>query len=168
MSFLRKRILAGVAVVAATAGLVTVGATPAAADTVRVNYRCALDRVVIPRTFDITITAPATAARGQAVTVAATVSDIVPSSTHIPANSGDWVLTIHLGGAATGSPRINMTNPEIQPGTPWRITGSGQVTLPAAGTVTYRPGIAARRLVSYSCGPADPDSVPVAATTRVS
>jgi hypothetical protein len=171
MSGLVKRITAGAVTVAATAGLLTVGAAPAAAGTVTQDYRCVWMRVVVRHTFDITITVPATVTRGRPFTVTATVVSRHPVSQPHPA--GEWTgrHTITLGGASSGSVTVDpMSSPPLRTGQPWFITGSTQITLDTAGTVTFRPGDTV--FTSPGTLGCQPDTlappVPVAATTQVS
>jgi hypothetical protein len=170
MSRLLRRVTAGVATAAAVAGVLTVGATPAAADTVTIDYRCAVLHIVVPRTFDITITAPATATRGVPVTVTATVVSRHPLSQDTPAGAYQGVHTLVLGGATTGEFTVRpMANQPLEAGEPWQITGSSQITLNNPGNVTFTPGYTGfSRPGGQGCRPIDEAGAPVAATTRVS
>jgi len=117
--------------------------------------------------YRVTIGAPANANRGQTVTVTASIEQTQNYGAHLSANVYQATLDIVLGGAASGTIQATgLTNPEIQPGTPWRMTGgTAQGTLNTAGDVTYRPsGINGGWWI---CGLSDGSS-PVAATTHVS
>jgi hypothetical protein len=170
MRRLFRRITAGAATAAAVAGVLTVGATPAAAATVTMEYRCAYMHIVFARTYDITITAPATASTGQPVTVTATVASRHPLSQDEPAGAyrGEHVLT--LGGAASGDFTVKpLSSPPLQAGEPWRLSGSSRITFDNPGTVTFKPGLVGlTRPLTQGCIPANANTAPVAATTRVS
>jgi len=76
----------------------------------------------------------------------------------------------YLGGASSGTiVAEGLTNPQIDPGTPWRLTGgSAQVTFANAGDVTYRPGsleVNSNGGLLFGCVPQA--GAPVAAITHV-
>lgn len=155
----------------ATAALFTVvTAPPAAAATVTVDYSCAYLHIIVSRTFDITITAPATATRGTPVTITATVVSRHPLAEDQPAGSYQGDHSIVLGGAETGSVLVApMANPPLDAGEPWQITGSTQATFDSAGAVTLKPDITRfTKPMPSGCKPTFASSVPVAATVQVS
>jgi hypothetical protein len=166
MSFVRKGIVTGI-----VAAMVMVGASPAAAGTVSASYLCGSvaggPAGVGP--FRVTINAPANATRGQTVTVTASIEGTRNYGSHLSANFVHITLGIILGGAASGTIQATgLTNPEIQPDTPWRVTGgTARTTLNTAGDVTYRPGGFSENGGGWGCGLYDGTS-PVAATTHVS
>ncbi|KDN18289.1 hypothetical protein [Amycolatopsis rifamycinica] len=162
-------------IAAVAAGLGLVAPVAAEAGTVSVTWGCGtIGGPAGTKTFEITVTAPATATAGQAVTVHADLTQVAPAWAGGTAPAGQFTgyVVLELGGAASG--RVNatgMTNPVVQPGTLFRLTGgTGQVTLPAAGPVT----LATSSYVLYystgtfisSCGGSG--AKPVAATIQVS
>lgn len=159
------------AAAAAIATLFTVTiAPPAAAATVTVDYSCAYMHIIVPHTFDITITAPATATRGTPTTISATVVSRHPLSSDQPAGAYQGDHSIVLGGADTGSVLVApMASPALDAGEPWQITGSTQTTFDTAGTVTLKPDITRFSRPGYlGCIPKSANSAPVAATVQVS
>jgi hypothetical protein len=167
---LRRKISVGAFVVTAVAGLTTTGAAPATADTVRVVYKCAPVGVVpYQDTFDITIAAPATATRGQAVSVQVTVAQTEPTTVFIPGGYYQASARVEISGAGAASTGVSLTHTDIPIGTPPWTSGSTQVTFPAAGTATYKLSYYGTTTpYRINCLPADQSSVPIAATTRVS
>ncbi|WP_410639480.1 hypothetical protein [Amycolatopsis sp. lyj-346] len=174
LKVLRKKIGKTVAVVAVAAGVGVFAPAVAEAGTVSVTWGCgSIGGPSGTKTFEITVTAPATATVGQTVTVQADLKQVAPAwgSTE-PAGKYTGSIVLALGGAASGrADATGMTNPAIQPGTPFRMTGgTGQVTLPTAGQVT----LATSSYILYystgtfimSCGGSG--AKPVAATIQVS
>ncbi|MEV7091531.1 hypothetical protein AB0M80_01690 [Amycolatopsis sp. NPDC051045] len=174
MKVLRKKIGKTVAVVAVAAGLGVVAPAAAEAGTVSVTWGCgSFGGPAGVKTFEITVTAPATATAGQTVTVQADLKQVAPAwGPTEPAGKYTGYVALELGGAASGRvDAAGMTNPAIAAGTPFRMTGgTGQLTLPTAGPVT----LATRSYVLYystgtwigSCGGSG--ATPVAATIQVS
>lgn len=161
------------AAVATAAGLGLVAPAAAEAGTVSVTWGCgAFGGPAGIKTFDITVTAPATATAGQPVTVHADLTQVSPTWVGTePAGRYTGYVVLELGGAASGRvDATGMTNPVIENGGLFRLSGgTGQVTLPAAGQVT----LATSGYVLYystgtwisSCGGG---AKPVAATIQVS
>ncbi len=143
------------------------GATPASAGTVTQTWFCVsifggggnVD-------YRITITAPATATRGQTATVTTSVVTVNNHGAYVAAGVVRASMTINLGGAASGTiTATGLTNPEIQPGTPWRVNGGvAQITFANAGNVTFRA--AGLNAGSWGCV-SNGLPQPVAATTTV-
>ncbi|MBB4905060.1 hypothetical protein [Actinophytocola algeriensis] len=169
MKGLARRITVGLTTVVAAASMV-VAPAPAAAATMAVHYDCAGMMVGGPKTFDITITAPATATRGVPVTVTVKIQSHVPLA--VDADAGDYRVyhSLVLGGAVTSSHGMGpMTNPPFDEGELWWVTGSTQLTFDTAGTVTYKPGhITFHAPGAVGCRPKDASTVPVLAGTQVS
>ncbi|WP_372672130.1 hypothetical protein [Amycolatopsis kentuckyensis] len=159
-----------VAVVAA-AGLGLLGPGVAEAGTITVTWGCGtFGGPAGIKTFEITVTAPATAAAGQSVTVHADVTFVTPWGSAEPAGKYTGRVGLDLGGAASGHvDATGLTNPAIDAGAPFRMTGgTAQVTLPAAGPVTFATTGYVQFAPSgmwFSCGGG---ATPVAATTQVS
>lgn len=162
-------------VLAATTGFALAVPAAAEAGTVSVTWGCgAFGGPAGVKTFEITVTAPATATAGQTVTVHADLKQVSPAwgGGTEPAGKYTGYVSLELGGAASGRvDAAGMTNPVIESGGLFRLTGgTGQVTLPAAGQVT----LATRSYVLYystgtwiiSCGGSG--ATPVAATIQVS
>jgi hypothetical protein len=162
-------------VLAATAGLALTVPAAAEAGTVSVTWGCgSFDGPAGTKTFDITVTAPATATAGQTVTVHADLTQVAPAwgGGTEPAGKYTGTIVLQLGGATSGRvDATGMTSPVIEPGTPFRLTGgTGQVTLPTAGQVTLATS---SYLLYYSTGTwiiscAGSGAKPVAATIQVS
>jgi hypothetical protein len=168
MLSLHKRIASATVVAAAAIGLLT--ATPAAAGTVSARWGCVTQfGPAGQRDFVITLTAPATATRGQPATVTASISEPGNTGQPHPAGAYGGQLEITLGGVGTGVIYANgMTSPEIQPSTPWRLDGQAQLTFSTAGDVTFKPRrirVWGSPVVPYICSG---DTAPIAATTHVS
>jgi hypothetical protein len=164
MGFVRRGIVAGVTGALAMA---MVGASPAAAGTVTASYRCMTAAGgLFSIAYRVTIDVPASANRGQTVTMNASIEQSRNYGAYLSANVYQATLDIILGGAASGTIQATgLTNPEIQPDTPWRLTGgTARTTFNTAGDVTYRPG----RIHGgwWICELSDGSS-PIAATTHV-
>ncbi|MGC7098030.1 hypothetical protein ACPZ19_25450 [Amycolatopsis lurida] len=131
------------ALLTAAAATLVLGATPATAGTVTVDYHCAVGGGIVA--WDVqyrtTITAPASVAQGQTATVKIEYTGVKNWTTHSPAGTYNGWGSFKLGGAATGTVTApGLTNPEIQPGEKMRFVGaSAQVSFPAKGQVTYTP-----------------------------
>ena len=170
MFTIRKSIVAGVALTAAV-GLGTVAAAPATADTVSVSFSCAFAGAGHwTADYLVTITAPATATRGQAVTVTAALGSIGTANQDAPAGAYRAFMDISLGGAASGTITANgLTSPAVRVGDPLPLTGGvASVTFNAVGDVTYRPVRFVSTNRGFGCGVLGGGSGPVTATTRVS
>jgi hypothetical protein len=169
MKRLLRRLTIGLATVVAAASMV-VAPAPAAAATMTVDYLCASSMLVVPQTYDVTITAPATATRGVPVTVTATIRSHRPLLQDTDAGDYRVYHTLVLGGAVTSSHGMGpLTNPPFDEGELWWVTGSTQLTFDTAGTVTYRPGhITFHAPGAVGCRPKDASTVPVLAGTQVS
>jgi hypothetical protein len=141
---------------------------PAAADTVTIRWTCAsVFGQVSTGDFRVTVTAPATASAGQTVTVTAAAEATWPNPSYLAPGAVQATMEVELGGVSAGRITLTgLTNPEIQPGTPWRIGGgSGQVTLANRGQVSFHPVLI--NAGSFRCGKTAPP-YPVADTTQVS
>lgn len=157
-------------VVAATLALFVT--TPAMAATVVAKYSCGgIWTPLTHRSAEVTVTAPATAAPGQTVTV--TVVRLVDLSRRldqpVAAGSYRYYLRLTLGGAASGMVNSTvMTNPALAAGEHVRVeNGTAQVTMPASGDVTYQPTRFGPPENHWYCWPKDGEPVPVVATTSV-
>jgi hypothetical protein len=173
MNSLLTRVAAGAVAGVAAVGLTVTGGA-AAADTVTLHHQCGLASGPFQSDWHVTITAPATAARGSTVTVTADIVNTRNNTDPVPANKYRGELRIKLGGASTGEIlATGLINPQIDPGTPWRLLGgSAQVTLANAGDVTFSE-LGFRVLNNdqfgvpfFGCSPVG--TVPVADTTHVS
>jgi len=159
MTSLRRRIAICLAAVAVAGGLVLAGGTPAAAGTVTQRWLCgSITGGTSYGNFHVTITAPATATVGQTATVTAAVTAGVIRAS----------LVINLGGVGSGTiTATGLTNPDILPGTPWRVAGGrAQITFTRAGDVTFRTSHLDGG-GTWGCGAAA-DPQPIVAVTRVS
>ncbi|HET6707187.1 hypothetical protein [Amycolatopsis sp.] len=158
-------------ILAAVAGLGLVAPVAAEAGTVSVTWGCGtFGGPSGIKTFEITVTAPATATAGQTVTVHIDVLHVTPWGPAAAAGTYTGRAGLDLGGAASGHVQAyNLTNPEIAAGAPFRMTGGTvQVTLPTAGQVTFATTGYVQFAPSgmwFSCGGG---AAPVAATTQVS
>jgi hypothetical protein len=165
---MRHKIALGLAILAASFGITVFNAPSAAADTVTVSYICGVPTFP-PHWNDayrVTVTAPATATRGQTVTVTASLVGIQAT-----ANTYQAALVITLGGASSGTiTATGLTNPAIPAGgTPKWNGGRAQVTLASAGTVTFTPGgFTVTRNGSFQWRCTAQGSPAVADSTRVS
>jgi hypothetical protein len=168
MSFVYKGIAAGTVVALA---MLMVGESSAGAGTVSASYQCGsiTGGTTGVGPFQVTINAPANAGRGQTVTVTASIAQTQNYGNHVAAGSIRINLDIILGGAASDTiVATGLTNPEIQPDTPWRVTGGTvRTTLNTVGDVTYRPSTFREVSGAWGCWPPNGTS-PVAATTHVS
>jgi len=168
MTSLRRRIAICLAAVAVAGGLVLAGVTPAAAGTVTQRWLCgSITGGTSYGNFHVTITAPATASVGQTATVTAAVTAAVNQSNTIAAGVIRASLVINLGGVGSGTiTATGLTNPDILPGTPWRVAGGrAQITFTRAGDVTFRTSHLDGG--AWGCGAAT-DPQPIVAVTRVS
>jgi hypothetical protein len=159
---LRRAIGAGAAVVLA-AGLSTLGTPAATADRVEVEFECVGHWVPKHRrAYTITITAPATAARGATVTLGASIeSASAPAGIGTLDTPSNAVMPIRLDGAASGEV---LAQGFIYPdGSTDHAGGRASATLPNAGTVTFRPR--SWFIPGYNCTAVEP--IPVVATTQV-
>jgi hypothetical protein len=165
---IRRMIVLGAALLAAVATTFA-AAAPASADTVAVTYICGIPPfgAYPPATYDVTITAPATASRGHTVTLTASVVNRATMTESKDVGFYKATLRIDLGGASSGSVETTgLANPALQPGDLWQLRdGSAQVTLTNAGDVTFSPG--SWRMAGFHCVTHFQQPVPVAATTRV-
>lgn len=163
MSVSRRIAAAGVAVAAV---LAVATAVPAAADTVTVTWLCTSEAGEFTGDYHVTVTAPATAAVGSTHAVTVSAQGAQNQDQHIEAGTISATLEVQLGGAGSGVvTATGLSNPEIQPGTPWRVEGgTAQVTYPAAGEVTHTPGKLDAGF--FACAPTSPPA-PVAAVTTV-
>lgn len=164
MSVSRRLAAAGVAVAAVFA---VATAVPAAADTVTVTWLCTSEAGEFTGDYHVTVTAPATAAVGSTHAVTVSAQGAQNQDQHIEAGTISATLEVQLGGAGSGVvTATGLSNPDIQPGTPWRVEGgTAQVTYPAAGEVTHTPGKLDAGF--FTCAPTSPPA-PVAAVTTVS
>lgn len=166
-----RRIMAIGAAAVTTAGIIIAGGSAASADTVSVSYTCSGFGFPVQNfTYSVTITAPATATRGQTVTLQASIAATSPSSQNVAAGVNRAELDIVLGGASSGTvTATGLTNPSIQAGTPWRVEGGqAQVTLSNAGTVSFTPATWRMTTFHYGCSVKNGTTAPVADTTSVS
>jgi len=162
MATLRRRFAIIVAATAVACGLVLSGAFPVSAGTVTQTWLCAsIFGGAGPIDYRITITAPATATRGQTATITTSIATVANHPNAVAAGTIRATSSIALSGAASGTlTATGLTNPAIQPGTPWRLEGGqAQITFTNAGDVTYRAtGVNAG---AWGCGAAgypQPDS----------
>ncbi|WP_103353022.1 hypothetical protein [Amycolatopsis sp. CA-128772] len=162
-------------ITAVTAGLALAVPVAAEAGTVSVTWGCgSIGGPAGTKTFEITVTAPATATAGQTVTVHADVTQVAPAwgGGTEPAGKYTGTVVLDVGGATSGrADATGLTNPVIEPGTSFRLTGgTGQVTLPTAGPVTLATS---SYFLYYSTGTfiiacGGSGAKPVAATIQVS
>ena len=167
--------LRGLAVAMVLACAVTVLAEPAArAGTVSTEWSCTTGAGGWLETYTVSVTAPATATRGDTVTLSATVTGSRPQPGPRPAgyfSNGSLGLTVH--GAATARVTVTgMTSPAANDRDPYRLVGgSARLTVNAAGTVTLSPDNAGFPLTGYpgfGLGCSDYDGVlPVAAGIQI-
>lgn len=164
MSSLLRRVAVCAAVVVS---VLMVGALPASAGTARVDYVCGSVGMIVPVTFDVTVTPPATAVRGQTAPVSATVKHTTyPVTAPVAAGYYQATLVVALDGAGAETVQITLTNPALATGEYLRYSGTAQLTFPTAGTVEYRPDRFWRS--AMGCILRYPNTVPVLATTQVS
>ena len=136
-----RKIAACAAVGIAAAGAIVLGQTAASAGTVTQQYTCgSVFGGGWTETWRMTITAPATANRGQTITLGLGMEkpDWVGSW---PANTYSAEFSIGAFGATSGgTTATGMVNPELH-SEPFRFTGSTPFTLAnVAGDVEFRPG----------------------------
>ncbi|MEU7364085.1 hypothetical protein ACFW9V_01305 [Streptomyces hygroscopicus] len=167
-SLLRSTACAAVA--GAAAGVLALGAGPAAADTVSTTYNCAAGGETLQTTETITVTAPATAVQGEQITLSVTVEDGTPVTEEIAANGVGAELDIAVGGAGSGTVVAKgLTNSTAVPAGQSVVLEGGTATLTAQGPgdVTFTPaGLRLNTLgLEVLCTPDGP--VAAAATTRV-
>lgn len=164
----RRRLAAtGVAVAAIFTAVTAATVTPAAADTITVTWSCSSEAGSFTGDYHVTVTAPATAAAGSTHAVSVSAEGATTQDQQIAAGTISATLQVQLGGAGSGVvTATGLTNPEITPGTPWRVAGgTAQVTYPSAGEVTHTPGTLDAGV--FTCSPAS-SPAPVAAVTTVS
>lgn len=157
----------------ALAAAVTAINVPAAtADTVLMKYRCG--NAVTggwDYNWNITITAPATATRGQTVTLNVSAESTIPTTEPVEANLVFGFLDIRLGGASSGTVgSTRMSNPDIEAPTPLELTGgTAQATLANVGEVTYKAARFSYGITGAGlwCDPRPGFVPPVVTTTRV-
>lgn len=163
MSLLRR-----VAVCAVVAiGFVMLAAVPASAGTARIDYLCTSGgSAATPATIEVTITAPATANRGDVVVITMIV---VHGTTPRPLPTGARIAEFDLlvQGIEPERQRYVLANPAIPAG-PINYRTSAQLGMPTnAGVVNYRAGN-----ISFPnsevCVPRNPGSTPMIASTVVS
>lgn len=166
MSVRRRLAATGVAVAAVFASAAIATAVPAAADTISVTWLCTSELGEFTGDYHVTVTAPATAEAGSTHEISVSAEGAQNQDQHVEAGTINATLDVHLGGAGSGVvTATGLSNPEIQPGTPWRVEGgTAQVTYPAAGEVTHTPGTLDAGY--FTCSPANPPA-PVAAVTTV-
>lgn len=161
-----RRKIAAVAVAVATGFGLTVTAGAASAGTV--TQTC--QPYSGPRTLHVTITAPATVARGVPVPVFVKVDGVEPwPNSELSAGSAWLVGFLRQGGVGTGEVKIDtLRNPAAIPtGGHFSIEGTQQVTFSTPGTVTLGLHRFGRPLTYWWCAlPAD-QQPPVAATVTV-
>ncbi|MEU7133594.1 hypothetical protein [Streptomyces sp. NPDC046261] len=168
----RKRTLRSAALVAAlaSAGL-GLGAPPAAADPVSVDYTCtgpgAPGGV---QSLRVTMAAPESVPQGGTaeLTVEVTTQLTVPIS--VPARSVTGEMEIAIGGAGSGSvTATGFTNPgSIPSGSTVTLTGgTASARLDTAGSTTFSPGNAAVHVFGVTVNCTVSGTAPVAATTDV-
>ena len=168
MSRWGRRVATALVSVVASAGLMTVAAAPASADTVTAEYYAYMGDMgmwyIHPQ---LTVTAPTTTNVGATRSIEASFRMLWPSRfDEVPANELDARMSVRLQGAESGSLTIReMTHPRLVPGEWATFTGSTEYSYSAAGTVTYRPaGFSPNSGLYFN--PAQ--TVPIADTTQVS
>lgn len=160
------------AFVAATIGLVSVAGTPAVAATALVHAGCiSVWGQAGGRDFQITINAPATATRGQTVTLTTAISETTPYPVEESAGRYQSTLEVVVGGASSGTVvSVDLVNPHIAKNTPFRLEGGHvRYTFNESGDVTFKPGIERRAYANgYTFLMCGSNTAPVIATTHVS
>jgi hypothetical protein len=145
--------IASAAVALATVAGLTVTASSATADTISQRFTCWPGSYA--KTWNITVTAPATVPRGQPAPVYIKVEDPEPwDGSELAPGQIRITAYVVLGGAGSGEVQVQppLTNPTtIPPGARWHAEGTRQFTFPTAGTVTLAVRAFGMPLY-YGCG----------------
>lgn len=138
-----RKLLSIMATATTAAAVLLLGATPASAGTVTVEYHCAAGGGIVAWdvSYKTTITAPATIAQGQTATVKIEYTSVKATTVDHPAGRANGWASFKLGGVQTGTVIADgLTNPEIKAGEKMRfINASAPVTFTSKGTVTFTP-----------------------------
>lgn len=156
-----RRTIATVSVGLAAAFGLTLAADSAAADTVTHTWRCYPGPSI--RTVYVTVTAPATVKKNVATAVFVKTEDSEPYPGPNPGTPRSTGLLL-LGGAGSGTVNFPLSSPTVlQPGDPWVMEGTANVTFTSTGTGTLT--LNGHGVPPYfNCGQTDP---PVAETVTV-
>ncbi|MDQ0292120.1 MULTISPECIES: hypothetical protein [Streptomyces] len=154
----------------AAAGVLALGAGPAAADTVSAAYSCAAGGDTLQTTEKITITAPATAVQGEEIALSVTVEDGTPGTEEVPAGGVRGELDVAVGGTGSGTAVAGgLTNTAAVPAGEAVVLegGTATVTAPAPGDVTFTPSDLRLNMLGLDVLCTPDETVAPAATTRV-